>query len=137
MKYDLLEFIENDTVKKLEQGKLYEFSVHRDNNRKISKVYYILSTLPDGSYKVLMTNNTSDWSDMGAFLSEKSKQIVRPELDMLSSSGKYIRELSPSESKRYVEKNLKTWKIREQFGLPPIKFITMLGHTVEAKFNTC
>lgn len=140
MSFDLLDVVEKmaKKIETLEVGKLYELSIERDGeNGKVvlTKIYYIKECLIDGSYKVVLSNICSNWSDQMAILHKKSTRKYRPELDMLSIDFKNIRELSQRESKTFVDKNLKSWPIREKFGLKPIKRRTPLGHVEEVRYN--
>lgn len=140
MAFDIADFSEEETkkIETLEAGKLYELSVMRkgvDSDVKVSKVYFVKSCNPDGTYKVIMTNPVSTWSDSAGVLYKTSSRLKMPELDMLSIDSKNIRELSVKESKSYVDSNIKSWSIRDKFGLKPIKRITHLGYTEEVKYT--
>jgi hypothetical protein len=141
LKFDIAEFEEPEPSvppDKIKAGSLYELKATRNGETglvEIKKVYYIKECLQDGSFKVILKNNSSNWSDQLAILYRKSSRKINPEIDLLSLDCKDVRELSKKESKDYVDKNLKSWEIRKSFGLKPIKRRTPLGHIEEVTYT--
>lgn len=137
MTFDLSTFEEPDPSLKIEDivvGGLYEVKATREGVNgpvDIVRVYYIKDRLNDGSFKVIVKNNASEWSDQFAILYKTSTRKIKPDLDMLSLDSKEIRELGKKEAKEYVSGNIKSWEVRKLHGLKPIKYLTPLGHTIE------
>lgn len=135
--FDIMEFaVAEKQIDTLVPGKVYEFSYERPGESgpvTVSKVFYVKSVEKDG-WRVLTENKFSDWSDSDGIVASQSQRKFHAHSDMYSMAGKTIKEYGIRDTKTFVKNCLKSFSVRTNFGLPPVKRV-LHGEKVDVKFN--